>query len=68
MKTTQKIIISINHDHFLVPAYWTFEDIEDFSVRTLALVPCDYNGNPIFSNQKEREVEVTITFTNDLGN
>jgi hypothetical protein len=68
MKTTQKIIMSLDSYHYLVPDNWTFKDIEDHSVRTLALVPCDYSGNPFISSQRKRKVEVTITFTNDPGN
>jgi hypothetical protein len=69
MKTTQNIILTIRYNHYLVPDNldWTYEDIREFYRRTLDLIPCDYEGNPLRDNQKNRKIKVTVTTirTND---
>jgi hypothetical protein len=60
MKITQKIVLVLGYNRFLVPDDWTYEDIEKYCHKTLALVLCDYDGTLLDPNWREK-VEIIIT-------
>jgi signal recognition particle receptor subunit beta len=60
MKIKQKIILVIGYNRFLVPDDWTYEDIEKYCQKKLALISCDYSGTSFYPFSQEK-IEIVIT-------